>query len=104
MAEKSRGGEEDGRAHGEEGEPATSPGDEEEKQEEQEEDATHHKLPMSHKPGRQDLGINIIEGSFDVKDEEKNGKLTVFLLLFGPLLFFHEVAIIVQTLDPNSTH
>ena len=61
--EQSRGTEEDGRAHGEEGEPATSPGDEEEKQEEQEEDATNHQLPMSHKPGRQDLGINIIEGS-----------------------------------------
>ena len=49
MAEKSRGGEEDGRADGEEGEPATSPGDEEE---EQEEDATHHHLPISYKPGR----------------------------------------------------
>ena len=52
MAEKSRGGEEDGRADGEEGEPATSPGDEEEEQEEQEEDATHHHLPISYKPGR----------------------------------------------------
>ena len=52
MAEKSRGGEEDGRADGEEGEPATSPGDEEE---EQEENATHHHLPISYKPGRQDL-------------------------------------------------
>ena len=57
---QSRGTEEDGGAHAEEGEPATSPGDEEEKQEEH---ATHHQLPMSHKPGRQDLGINIIEGS-----------------------------------------
>ena len=55
MVEKSRGGEEDGRADGEEGEPATSPGDEEEEQEKEEEDATHHHLPISYKPGRQDL-------------------------------------------------
>ena len=55
MVEQSRGAEEDGRADDEEGEPARSPGDEEENQEEQEENATHHHLPMSYKPGRQDL-------------------------------------------------
>ena len=39
---KSRGGEEDGSADSEEGEPATSPGDGWEKQEKQEEHATQH--------------------------------------------------------------
>ena len=55
MVEQSRGAEEDGRADGEEGEPAASPGDEEEEQEKQEEHSTHRHFPMSYKPGRQDL-------------------------------------------------
>ena len=58
MVEKSRVAEEDGRADGEEGEPATRPGDQEEEQEEKEENASHHHLPMSYKPvkpGKQDL-------------------------------------------------
>ena len=92
MVEKSRVAEEDGKADGEEGEPATRPGDQEEEQEEKEENASHHHLPMSYKPvkpGKQDLDAQ--------KDhtKENSQKLTVFFLLSGPLLFFHQFAIAI---------
>ena len=97
VVEKSRVAEEDGRADGEEGEPATRPGDQEEEQEEKEENASHHHLPMSYKPvkpGKQDLDAQ--------KDhtKENSQKLTVFFLLSGPLLFFHQFAIAI-TLHTN---
>ena len=52
------GVEEERKGDGEEGHPASSPGDQEEEQEEKEGDANQQQFPMSYKPGGQHLCRN----------------------------------------------
>ena len=53
-----RGVEEERKGDGEEGHPASSPGDQEKEQEEKEGDANQQQFPMSYKPGGQHLCRN----------------------------------------------
>ena len=57
-ASSARGVEEERKGDGEEGHPASSPGDQEEEQEEKEGDGNQQQFPMSYKPGGQHLCRN----------------------------------------------